>query len=140
MRTDLNELKTFLERELESRKKFNSSYSKNAFARDLDISATTLNGFLIGERDLSYKNLNAIFKYINSDIHCSFCAKPQKEVEYIIAGPRKLYICGYCIDECNKIKKENKKSPVGKLGFLKWCPDAGGYRTAVFNFYFSAKP
>jgi hypothetical protein len=108
MRTDLNELKTFLERELESRKKFNQSYSKNAFARDLDIPPTTLNAFLLGERELSFKNLNAIFKYINSEIHCSFCAKPQKEVEYVIAGPRKLYICGGCVDECNKIRKENR--------------------------------
>jgi predicted transcriptional regulator len=108
MRTDLNELKTFLKRELESRKKFNQSYSKNAFARDLEIPSTTLNAFLQGERDLSFKNLNAIFKYINLEIHCSFCAKPQKEAEYIIAGPRKLYICGECVDECTKIKKEKR--------------------------------
>ena len=49
MRTDLNELKTSLEGELENRKKFNPSYSKNAFARDLDIASTTLNSFLQGE-------------------------------------------------------------------------------------------
>ena len=108
MRTDLNELKIFFERELENRKKFNPSYSKNAFARDLNVPSTTLNSFLQGERELSFKNLNSIFKYLKSEIHCSFCDKPQKKVEYVIAGPRKLYICGGCVDECNKIKKENR--------------------------------
>lgn len=108
MRTDLNELKTFLEREYEKKKKFNSSYSKNAFARDLNIPSTTLNSFLNEERELSFKNLNSIFKYLNSEIHCSFCDKPQKEVEYVIAGPRKLFICGRCINECIDIRKENR--------------------------------
>lgn len=108
MRTDLNELKFFLEREYENREKFNPSYSKRAFARDLNIPSTTLNGYLAGERDLSFKNLNAVFKYINSEIHCSFCNKPQKEVEYVIAGPRKLYICGYCVAQCNKIKATSR--------------------------------
>lgn len=108
MRTDLNELKTFLQREFEKKKQFNPSYSKNAFARDLDIPSTTLNSFLLGERELSFKNLNSIFKYLNSEIHCSFCDKAQKEVEYLIAGPRKLYICAECIDECITIKKEGR--------------------------------
>lgn len=108
MRTDLNELRSFLEKEFQKKKKFNSSYSKNAFSRDLNIPATTLNSFLKGERELSFKNLNSIFKYLNSEIHCSFCDKTQKEVEYLIAGPRKLFICGSCIDECIKIKKENR--------------------------------
>ena len=64
--------------------------------------------FLKNERDLSFKNLNSIFKYLNSEIHCSFCDKAQNEVEYIIAGPRKIYICAGCIEECKKIKKDNR--------------------------------
>lgn len=111
MRTNLTELKTFLDKEFEARKGFNSSYSKKAFARDLGVPPTTLNEFLNGTRGMNFKNLNSIFKYINSKIHCSFCDKPQKEVEYVIAGPRKLYICNSCVDECNKIAKERRIQP-----------------------------
>ncbi len=108
MRTDLNELKTFLEGELEIKKKFNSSYSKNAFARDLGIASTTLKSFLQGKRELSFKNLKSIFKYINSEVFCSFCDRPQKEVDYVIAGPRKLFICEDCVNKCIDIRKENR--------------------------------
>ena len=105
MRTDLNELQSFLKKEYEVKKKFNSAYSQKAFARDLSVPVTTLNEFLAGNRNLSFKNLNSIFGYINSKIHCSFCDKPQENAEYVIAGPRKLYICSSCIDICNNIPK-----------------------------------
>lgn len=111
MRTDLNELQDFLKKEYEIKIKFNPSYSQKAFARDLDISATTLNEFLAGKRELSFKNLNSIFAYINSKIHCSFCDKPQKNASYMIAGPRKLYICDSCVNECNNIAEEKRVAP-----------------------------
>ena len=39
----------------------------------------------------------------NSDlIKCSFCAKGQKQVKKLIAGPS-VYICDECIDLCNDI-------------------------------------
>ena len=34
---------------------------------------------------------------------CSFCQKPESRVEYLIAGPAGVYICGGCIDLCNEI-------------------------------------
>ena len=111
MRTDLNELQNFLKKEYEIKMKFNPSYSQKAFARDLDIPATTLNEFFAGNRELSFKNLNSIFGYINSNIHCSFCDKPQKNAGYIIAGPRKLYICDSCVEGCNQIAEENRVAP-----------------------------
>jgi len=35
-------------------------------------------------------------------IKCSFCAKGQKQVKKLIAGPS-VYICDECIDLCNDI-------------------------------------
>ena len=100
MRTNLTELREFLNKEFKLKKEFNSAYSQKAFSRDLNISATTLNEFLNGTRDLSFKNLNSIFKYINSKVHCSFCDRPQKEADYLIAGPRKLFICDGTVVPC----------------------------------------
>jgi hypothetical protein len=41
-------------------------------------------------------------------LHCSFCAKSQREVKKLIAGP-KVYICDECIGLCNDILAEEKK-------------------------------
>ena len=106
MRTDLSELKTFLEKEYEKRIQFNKSYSMRAFSRDLGISATALNEFQAGKRDLSFKNVDTIFKYLNSKIHCSWCDKEKKEVSLLVGGPRRQFICNECIDECNKLVKD----------------------------------
>ena len=38
----------------------------------------------------------------NDLIKCSFCAKGQKQVKKLIAGPS-VYICDECIDQCNDI-------------------------------------
>ena len=38
----------------------------------------------------------------NDLIKCSFCAKGQKQVKKLIAGPS-VYICDECIDLCNDI-------------------------------------
>ena len=112
MRTNLDEIKKFLNSEFSKRKTKNPAFSKNAFAKKLGVPSTTLNEFLIGKRELSFKNLNSIFKYINSDIHCSFCDKHKSETPKMIAGPRNLYICDSCIDRCNEIRESNsiKKS------------------------------
>jgi len=108
MRTDLIELKTFLDSELAKKKQFNDSYSQKAFARDLDLSATALNEYLSGKRDLSFKNVDKVFKYINSKLHCSWCDKSKKEVGFLISGPRNQYICNECVDECKLIIKEKR--------------------------------
>lgn len=46
-------------------------------------------------------------------MHCSFCAKPQGEVQKLIAGPN-VFVCNECIDLCVDIIKEEanaKKDP-----------------------------
>lgn len=53
-------------------------------------------------------------KYSNpSGLSCSFCHKPQREVDKIIAGPN-VYICSECIRLCLDIIRENssRQKPV----------------------------
>ena len=48
-------------------------------------------------------------KYSNpSGLACSFCHKPQREVDKIIAGPN-VYICSECIKLCLDIIRENNQ-------------------------------
>ena len=108
MRTDLVELKSFLQRELAKKIAFNNQYSKKSFARDLGISVTALNEFLSDKRELSFKNINNVFKYVNSKIHCSWCDAKHDEVEYMIAGPRHQYICNSCVDRCQELARSKK--------------------------------
>ena len=35
-------------------------------------------------------------------LHCSFCGKPDSQVDKLIAGP-KVHICDLCVSVCNKI-------------------------------------
>ena len=45
------------------------------------------------------------------DLRCSFCAKSQREVRKLIAGPT-VYICDECIGLCNEILAEHgEKAP-----------------------------
>ena len=37
------------------------------------------------------------------DLRCSFCLKSDADVEFLIGGARQTYICGTCVDACNKI-------------------------------------
>ena len=48
-------------------------------------------------------------------LKCSFCAKSQKQVKKLIAGPG-VYICDECIDLCNEIIDEELSQP-SELGF-----------------------
>jgi len=49
-------------------------------------------------------------KYTNpSGLSCSFCHKPQREVDKIVAGPN-VYICSECIRLCLDIIRENSQS------------------------------
>lgn len=43
-------------------------------------------------------------------LECSFCAKSQKQVRKLIAGPS-VYICDECIDLCNEIISEEHDRP-----------------------------
>jgi ribosomal protein L37AE/L43A len=40
-------------------------------------------------------------------IHCSFCAKPEADVQKIIAGPG-IYICDECVAACNGILETDR--------------------------------
>lgn len=41
----------------------------------------------------------------DNEIRCSFCGKPQSQVERLIAGPD-VYICNGCVDLCRDIIAE----------------------------------
>jgi ATP-dependent Clp protease ATP-binding subunit ClpX len=45
----------------------------------------------------------------SSQLACSFCNKPQKEVRKLIAGPS-VYICDECVDLCRQIIEDDLKS------------------------------
>ncbi|WP_329139309.1 ATP-dependent Clp protease ATP-binding subunit ClpX [Streptomyces sp. NBC_01476] len=44
---------------------------------------------------------------------CSFCAKTQKQVRKLIAGPLGLYICDECVELCNELIEEELGGPDG---------------------------
>jgi len=47
-------------------------------------------------------------------LRCSFCEKEQKEVKYLIAGPRE-YICEECIELCRSIVWSQGGRPEGMV-------------------------
>ncbi|GII52173.1 ATP-dependent Clp protease ATP-binding subunit ClpX [Planotetraspora thailandica] len=40
-------------------------------------------------------------------LKCSFCAKSQKQVRKLIAGPQGVYICDECVELCNELIEED---------------------------------
>ena len=61
-------------------------------------------------------------KYQNpSGLSCSFCHKPQREVDKIIAGPN-VYICSECIKLCLDIIRENSQQKPIAWGHQKIPP------------------
>ncbi len=63
-------------------------------------------------------------KYSNpSGLSCSFCHKPQREVDKIIAGPN-VYICSECIKLCLDIIRENSQHRPIAWGHQKVPPPA----------------
>lgn len=43
----------------------------------------------------------------NSELHCSFCGKPQSQVAKLVAGPNGVYICDECIETCREMLAES---------------------------------
>ena len=43
----------------------------------------------------------------NSEIRCSFCGRPESEVEKMISGPDGLFICDRCVEICSEIVAED---------------------------------
>jgi ATP-dependent Clp protease ATP-binding subunit ClpX len=63
-------------------------------------------------------------KYSNpSGLSCSFCHKPQREVDKIIAGPN-VYICSECIKLCLDIIRDNSQQRPVSWGHQKIPPPA----------------
>ena len=63
-------------------------------------------------------------KYSNpSGLSCSFCHKPQREVDKIIAGPN-VYICSECIKLCLDIIRDNSQQRPVAWGHQKIPPPA----------------
>ncbi|MEE2751088.1 MAG: ATP-dependent Clp protease ATP-binding subunit ClpX [Myxococcota bacterium] len=61
-------------------------------------------------------------KYSNpSGLSCSFCHKPQREVDKIIAGPN-VYICSECIKLCLDIIRDNSQQRPVSWGHQKIPP------------------
>ena len=46
-----------------------------------------------------------------SQLRCSFCAKPSPEVEKVIAGPG-VYICNECVGVCTDILGSDQQQPL----------------------------
>lgn len=45
---------------------------------------------------------------------CSFCGKPNGEVERMIAGPNGVFICNECVALCNEIIAEERAKPAAR--------------------------
>ena len=43
-----------------------------------------------------------------TELHCSFCAKSEKDVSILIINVMGNSICNECLDVCNKIVKEKQ--------------------------------
>ncbi len=55
---------------------------------------------------MQWEGLMAARDTANVVMRCSFCGKTDARVEHLIAGPRGIYICGGCVDACNRIITE----------------------------------
>mgnify|MGYP005846059077 CR=1 FL=1 len=60
---------------------------------------------------------------------CSFCGRPQEQVNRLIAGPGSVYICDQCVELCKEILDEEKQaSPVQELAPQSVPPPQDIYR------------
>ncbi len=41
--------------------------------------------------------------------YCSFCARSENQVNYLIPSPTGLYICDFCVDACGQLLSENEE-------------------------------
>lgn len=56
--------------------------------------------------------------------HCSFCNRPQYEVQHLIAGPGNVYICDECVQICQEILEQERvtSKPVKKMEGIRIPP------------------
>ena len=46
----------------------------------------------------------------NNMRYCSFCARSENQVNYLIPSPTGLYICDFCVDACEQLLYENEEA------------------------------
>ena len=56
------------------------------------------------------KNSNKNLRY------CSFCARSENQVNYLIPSPTGLYICDFCVDACERLLYENEEAEAEAKG------------------------
>ena len=42
--------------------------------------------------------------------YCSFCARNENQVNYLIPSPTGLYICDFCVEFCEQLVAENEEA------------------------------
>jgi hypothetical protein len=54
--------------------------------------------------------------------YCSFCRKSYRDVGPLVEGPDNVYICGECIDLCQRIIEQEKarRQPGDPLAYLRF--------------------
>ena len=55
---------------------------------------------------MSHKEVYMAGKKVEEHYRCSFCGKPQEQVQKLIAGPNNVFICDECVDVCAEIIEE----------------------------------
>jgi len=53
-------------------------------------------------------------------LRCSFCGKADQAIAKLIAGPG-VYICNECVDTCNEILAEDRRSPADQPRLPDWA-------------------
>ena len=48
--------------------------------------------------------------------YCSFCARSENQVNYLIPSPTGLYICDFCVDACEHLLYENEEAEAEAKG------------------------
>jgi ATP-dependent protease Clp ATPase subunit len=49
---------------------------------------------------------NLLAETYGPKVRCSFCGKPEKQVPWMVAGPRAAFICAECVWLCGEIMKD----------------------------------
>ncbi len=52
----------------------------------------------------------------NNVRYCSFCARNENQVNYLIPSPTGLYICDFCVDACEDLLYENEQAELEASG------------------------
>lgn len=85
-----------------------------AIAADLGVSVNTVRthvSSVLGKLAVpSRRDLIAMEEAMttNRDLRCSFCLKSEREVRYLLGGAGASYICGACVEACNRIIADQK--------------------------------